>query len=283
MVCEARCYMLRRIGIAAGSAALLAVAACSSSDHLPGVSYSPEGRPLTKGQSPGDAFIVHLDRGFDPATQYLSDYSIEANWMATGFDPKNVRFVPDGMELVIEKRQMGVNAYAGSEFHQQGFYGYGRYEVIMRGVKGEGIVGAFFTHTHSQFDGDPHDEIDFEFMGKNTRQVHINHFRNGKAAGSTYVDLPFDFSEGDHLYAFEWEPDRIRWYIDHDLVYEAFENIPDHSGRVIASLIAIGEDAWDWAGKPEFDEPKRALYRCMSHVPMGEKGSECSDYYPVVG
>lgn len=276
--------MLRNIGLAVGSAALLALGACSSSDPAPGaITYSPEGRPLTKGQPPGDAFIIHLDQGYDPETQYLSDYNFDSSWMATGFDPENVRFVPDGMELEIEKRQMGPNPYTGSEFQQRGFYGYGRYEVIMRGVAGEGVVGAFFTHTHAQFNGDPHDEIDFEYMGKNTRQVHLNHFKNGKPAGSTYIDLPFDFTEGEHLYAFEWAPDSIRWYIDHKLVHEAFDNIPDHSGRVIASLVAFGKGSWDWSGKPEFDAPKRSFYRCISHVPLGEKGSECSDYYPVLG
>lgn len=268
-----------------GGVVLAGLSACSSSDTAPDASseiaYSADGRPLTKGQPPGDAFIIHLSEGYDPATQYLSDYTFEASWMATGFDERNVRFVPDGIELMLEKRQNGPNPYTGGEFQRRGFYGYGRYEVIMRGVEGDGVVGAFFTHTHAQFNGDPHDEIDFEYMGRNTRQVHINHFKNGVPAGSTYVDLPFDFTEGEHLYAFEWEPDRIRWYIDHKLVHEATENIPDHSGRVIASLIAFGKGSWDWSGKPEFEDAKIAHYRCMSHVPLGDTSRQCSDYYPI--
>lgn len=277
--------MFKKWMLAATGAVLVGLSACSSSDTAPEpateVLLSPEGRPLTKGKPPGDAFIIHLSEGYDEATQYLSDYNFEVSWMASGFAPDHVRFVQDGMELKIDKRQMGKNPYTGGEFQRRGFYGYGRYETIMRGVGGQGVVGSFFTHTHAQFDGDPHDEIDFEYMGKNTRQVHLNHFKNGKPAGSTYIDLPFDFTDGEHLYAFEWEPNAIRWYIDHKLVYEAHENIPDHSGRVIASLSAFGKGAWDWAGKPEFEDQKVSFYRCISHVPLGETARQCSDYYPI--
>ena len=277
--------MLKKWMLGATGVILAALSACSSSDNAPEaateVMLSAEGRPLTKGKPPGDAFIIHLSDGFDQETQYLSDYNFDASWMATGFAPDNVRFVGDGMELRLVKRQIGKNPYTGGEFQRRGFYGYGRYETIMRGVEGQGVVGAFFTHTHAQFDDDPHDEIDFEYMGKNTRQVHLNHFKNGKPAGSTYIDLPFDFTDGEHLYAFEWEPDAIRWYIDHKLVHEAHDNIPDHSGRVIASLIAFGEGSWDWTGKPVFDDQKVSFYRCMSHVPLGDTSRQCSDYYPI--
>lgn len=254
--------------------ALLALtAACSSSDRWGG---NP---PKTLGAEPGGPFIVQFADGFDPETQYISDFGIHESWMDAYFDPANVRYEDGGVSLVIEKRAQHGEPYTGGEFQQLGFYGYGRYETVMRGAPGVGVVAAFFTHTHSQFNGDPHDEIDFEYMGQNTRQLHLNHFKDGKAAGSTYIDLPFDYTEGEHLYAFEWEPDTIRWYVDGELVYETFDMIPDHSGRVIISILAVGEASYGWAGKPTFDTPRAAFYRCISHVPLGQSGAQCSDTF----
>ncbi len=275
--------MSKKFMLLLATAPLAALVACSSSDDAaaPDPAATTLDHVQTKGRTPGEAFIVHFNQPFDPETQYLSDYVIEEPWMDTGFTPENVHYVADGIELVLEKRQIGSQPYTGAEFQQLGFYGYGRYEVIMRGPQGDGVVSAFFTHTHELIEGDPHDEIDFEYLGKNSRQLHLNHFKDGKEAGSTYIDLPFDFSDAEHLYAFEWEPDAIRWYVDHELVYEAFDNIPDHSGRVIVSVIAFGEAAWDWTGRPDFEGRKVAFYRCMSHVPMGAQAGECSDYYPV--
>ncbi len=257
-----------------GVLALAAVlSACSSADRW-------GGRPTkTRGTEPGGAFIVQFADGFNQETQYLSDFSIEEEWMAAYFDPANVRYEDDGVSLVVEKRAQQGLPYSAGELQQLGFYGYGRYEVVMRGAPGSGVVSAFFTHTHEQFNGDPHDEIDFELMGRNTRLLHINHFKDGRAAGSTYIDLPFDFTEGEHLYAFEWESDAIRWYVDGVLVHEAGHTIPDHSGRVIISALVVGEASYDWAGEPDFDTPRAAFFRCMSHVPIGETGPQCSDTF----
>lgn len=233
----------------------------------------------TRGREPGGAFIVRFSDGFDPETQYLSEYNIPEPWMDTYFSAANVRYTEDGATLVIEKREQQGQPYTGAEFQQLGFYGYGRYETIMRGAEGQGVVSGFFTHTHSQFGGDPHDEIDFEYMGKNTRQLHLNHFKDGEPAGSTYIDLPFDFTEADHLYAFEWAPDAIRWYVDGEKVYEAFDDIPDHSGRVIVSAYVVGEASYGWAGQPTFETPRESFFRCISHVPLGETGAQCSDTF----
>src|SRR3546814_5746693 len=58
----------------------------------------------------------------------------------------------------------------------------------------------------------PHDEIDFEFLGKSPRQVQVNYYTAGKGGHETMIDLGFDASEDFHTYAFEWRPDSIRWF-----------------------------------------------------------------------
>jgi len=239
----------------------------------------------TSGQPPGKAFIDRFDKGFDETTSYLGDYVMDNEWNATGFDPRNIQFGKKGMTLVIEKRKLGTLPWAGAEFQRSGFFGYGRYEVIVQPPGGSGLVTSFFTHT-GQYFGDPHDEIDFEFLGKNTHEVHIKHFRNGESPGSTYVQLPFDYSAAPHLYAFEWEPDSIRWYIDGQLVHEASgpaAGIPTTSSRVMMNIWTGRGDTVSWHGPQRFGRSARATYHCLSHVPKGETGPQCSDGYKPPG
>jgi beta-glucanase (GH16 family) len=234
------------------------------------------------GQPPGRAFILRFDRNFEPDDQYISDYAQGEDWIATSYDPDNVTFDDAGMTLTIEKRKQRGKPYTGSEFQQTGNYGFGRYEAIMKGAKGSGIVTGFFTHTGPYFD-DPHDEIDIELLGRNTRSVQVNYFTNGEAEGGRVVDLDFDYTAAYHLYAFEWAPDAVRWYVDGKLVHqvgvaEAKQPIPRASGRVIANIWTGAPGQYEWMGKPNYNVSS-ASFRCISHVPMGGTGAQCSDTY----
>lgn len=235
----------------------------------------------TGGTPPGPAFLMRLSDGFDDATQYRSAYTMEEPWNGSGFSPDNIHYGPNGATLVIQKRRMLGLAYAGAELQRKGFYGYGRYEVVMKPALGSGLVSSFFVHTNRQF-GDPHDEIDIEFLGRDPYVVHLNYFRNGVAAGSFYAPTGFDASLDFHLYAFEWAPDSIRWYIDGQLVHAvkgASARTPRASGRVMMSLWSAGPTAVEWLGAPHFKNNASATYRCVSHVPLGQKGAQCSDNY----
>jgi beta-glucanase (GH16 family) len=225
--------------------------------------------------------LSDLRKGFDRDRHYKADYVMYAEWLDTGYKPGNVRFNSSGMTLVLEKKRIGRHKFTGSEFQQKGFYGYGRYEVIMTAPQGSGVVASFFTHTGEGF-GDPHHEIDFEFLGRNPREVHLNYF-SGKPAGSTPIALGFDASAGDHLYAFEWSPGSIRWFVDGRLVHAvsgegAAVPIPTASSRVIANIWAPAGSSLQWAGFPRFSTAK-AVYRCMSHVPLGATGRQCSEIF----
>ncbi len=228
------------------------------------------------GNPAGPAFIFHAKDGFDGQHYNISEYEITENWMGSGFSRRNVNFRDDTMELVISDRPYRSREFTGAEFQRRGFYGYGRYEVVMQGIEGGGVVTSFFTHTHGQFN-DPHDEIDFEFLGRNTRQVQLNHFKDGKPAGGQYIDLPFDYTEEMHLYAFEWTPESIKWYVEDELVFEATENLPTAAGRIIINAWVGGHTTDEWLGETDFTSGSTALYKCISHIPAGESGPQCSD------
>jgi hypothetical protein len=266
------------VGAAIG-VAILVVTARLSADQVASANPAPRA-PLNTGSPPEPGFLADLTHGYDEETHYLSDYRMDENWIRIVYRPQNVRFDRSGMTLELYKTRKPL-PFSGSEFQRKGMYGYGRYEVVLTPSRATGAVTSFFTYT-GEFWGDPHDEIDFEFVAKRPREVYLNYFNNGENDPLS-VPLWFDPSRGHHVYAFEWTPDSIRWYADGVKIREVTAanspvGIPRTTGRVIANLWAGTGHSTGWTGKPNFSQTK-ASYRCMSHVPMGQTGRQCSDVY----
>jgi endo-1,3-1,4-beta-glycanase ExoK len=272
---------LGTVRVAAGLA--VALAALLSVLNIPAVdSASAKPAPkeaVNKGRPAGPAFLIDLAQGFDEMTQYLSDYSMDEDWIKIVYEPRNIRFDKTGMTLELTTRR-GRLPFSGSEFQRNGTYGYGRYEAVLTASGAYGAVTSFFVYTGEYWD-DPHDEIDFEFVARNPREVYLNYFRNGKNDPLS-VPLWFDTSRGDHLYAFEWSPDSIRWYVDgvkiREVTNASAPGIPITTGRVVANLWAGTGPSTGWTGKPQFRRAK-AIYRCISHVPRDGTGAQCSDTF----
>lgn len=101
---------------------------------------------------------------------------------------------------------------------------YGRYEVAMQVPAVSGVLTAFFLYRF-----DPWQEIDMEFLGKDTTKTLINVFYNPGEPGDLYnygyrgtpvlVDLGFDAAAAVHTYAIEWDPGEIRWFADGELIH----------------------------------------------------------------
>lgn len=237
--------------------------------------------PATAGNPPGGAFFIDLREGFHPKTQYISNFDIDNEHLLEVLRSENVVFSPAGMSLFARRSDEEGKPYTVGEFMQRGFYGYGRYETVMRASDAVGVVSSFFTHTSSMF-GDPHMEVDFEIVGRKPREMHLNYFAGGKDDPEN-VRLWFDASKGEHLYAFEWMPDSITWYVDRVKVREVTTRtspvgIPANSGRVIASILTGARSTLEWLGTPDFDRAE-AFYSCVSHVPIGQTGRQCSDTF----
>ncbi len=273
-------------------AGALVVSGCVDAPHasMPGdlmemASFSQfpgmPGMPANTGRPVDGAFYVDLREGYDDDSQQLSDWFMDAGWLEADFSRHNVRFDDRGMSLHITRRNHGPTPYVSAEFQRSGFYGYGRYEVVMRAAKAPGIVSSFFTHTDNYL-GDPHSEVDFEFVGGKPHEVHTNYFWDG-ASHAVDIDLGFDASAALHVYAFEWLPTSITWFVDGVEIRRvdsatAAASIPTAASRVIANIWAANKHATEWVGEPDTDGAS-ALYVCMSHVPVGRAGRQCSDTF----
>lgn len=258
----------------------------------PGSTVNPVGKnvPLREGpftlmpdapklQSAG-AFVTLLGNGLASERFYISDHENKGSFLGGAWVKENVTEGADGVRLDVTGTDIR-NKYKLGELQLSNRYGYGRYEVIMRPAKGSGLVSAFFTYT-GQYFGDPHDEIDIEFVGMSTSIIQLNYFRDGKKGKFANIKLPFDASEADHLYAFDWKPEGISWYVDGKLIYRTADGdrrIPRTPGRIYISNWTGIPQMRQWHGRPDFGDRGSAYYSCISFTPLGENTRRCADIY----
>jgi len=192
----------------------------------------------------GDYFGMGLDY-HDGNTMEIADGWTNGGMFSTcTWRSGNVGFGDGKMYLSITSDPYGATAYAGGEYRTKEFFGYGMYDVSMKPIKNDGVVSSFFTYT-GPCDGNQWDEIDIEFLGKDTTKVQFNYFTNG-VGGHEYVhNLGFDASQGFHTYGFLWEPGKITWYVDGVAVHTATDNIPTTPGKIMMNAWpGTGVDSW---------------------------------------
>lgn len=226
-------------------------------------------------------FITLLGDTLNDAFFYRSEYSNPTGHYGGDWSRDNIGQSAAGADLEVRRQPSRSGPYTGGEMKTLKTYGYGRYEVVMRPAKGSGLVSSFFTYTGS-YEGNPHDEIDIEFLGLDTSRIHFNYFRNGKTGASATFDLPFDAAEADHLYAFEWAPEGITWYVDGAPYYKTVEGdayLPTTPGSVIFNAWTGKPFMSAWHGKPTFESGASAHYSCVSFSPIGEDTRACSDLF----
>jgi beta-glucanase (GH16 family) len=199
----------------------------------------------------------------------------------TGFVKRHVNVDASGMRLTITREPTQHHRNAGAELERRGFFHYGRYEVVMQPAKGSGLVSSFFTHTFPLF-GDPHDEIDIEFLGNRTHLISINYFTGAEPYGPFEMDLGFDAADAPHLYAFDWRPDRIDWFVDGKRLHSATGDklpLPSAAGRIMMNLWTGAPGLYKWHGEPTFADGSQALYHCVSFQAAGTDTQQCSDTF----
>lgn len=141
------------------------------------------------------------------------------------FTPENVSASEGGIALQLRPEGRDGKEYtSGSIATRSDDLLYGRYEVEMKPMAVEGVLTAFFLYRF-----DPWQEIDMEFLGRDTTKALINVYYNPGEPGDLYnygyrgtpvlVDLGFDASEDFHTYAIEWDPNEIRWFADGQLIH----------------------------------------------------------------
>jgi beta-glucanase (GH16 family) len=95
-------------------------------------------------------------------------------------------------------------------------------------------------------------EIDImEFLGHETNvaygTLHYHTFEGEKKSSSGTLKGDVDLSKDFHVYALEWDPDEIRWYVDGRQVHATKEGVP-HAPHYLILNTAVGGS---WPGNPD--------------------------------
>ena len=209
-----------------------------------------------------DSFARYDDASWRQSNGYSNGSVFDCTWRK-----ENVDF-DDGTLILrlLDEPSSATPKYSGGEYRTTEKYGYGVYTVRMKPAKNVGIVSSFFTYTGPSED-EPWDEIDIEFLGKDTTKVQFNYFTNGKKpSGEFLYDLEFDAADDFHEYSFDWQKDSITWYVDGKLVYTATKDIPTTPGRIMMNIWP-GIKVDGWLGAYDGTTPLSVSYDWVRYEP----------------
>ncbi len=218
--------------------------------------------------------LIDFAEGANPDVLFESDGWSNGDVFNVVWKSHNVHYEDGIMRLGITEEQASAwidgaevpYNYTAGEARTQNYYHYGDYEVSMKPSANGGTASTFFicTGPYDLKDGVPnaHDEIDIEFLGKDTTHVQFNFFVDGIGGNEFMYDLGFDASEEFHTYGFRWEENAITWFVDGEPVYKVttddveegknlrhVDKLPSTAGRILTNYWCGNERAWGWMGE----------------------------------
>lgn len=218
------------------------------------------------------AFHDTFDGSF-PQGWHVADYVFSHPHFATDWRRANARQQSGGRGIVLalQPGERGSGRFTGGSIRREERSGHGRYEAVLQPARGSGLVTGFFVYTGAYY-GTRHDEIDMEFLGRDTRAVLLSWFTGGKRR-SRLVQLGFDAADAPRRYAFEWETDRIRWFARGQLLHEEFRStqhpLPEVPGFAFVNLWAAAPALENWAGRTSPGTRAQALLLEVSYRAAG--------------
>ncbi|WEZ85291.1 glycoside hydrolase family 16 protein (plasmid) [Rhizobium sp. 32-5/1] len=218
----------------------------------------------------GTSFVENFDK-IDQEVWYISD-----GWDNGGHQnctwSKTQATVQNGLlELTYEQRKAGKRDYVCGEIQTRKRFGFGTYEARIKTAEGSGLNSAFFTYI-GPTDKKPHDEIDFEVLGKDSGKVQVNQYVSGKGGNEKLVDVGGDASAGFNDYAFVWQQGRLRYYLNGVLVQDVTDpaKIPVNAQKIFFSL--WGTDTLSgWMGKFDYKGPATMQIDRIAFTAPGDK------------
>ena len=229
--------------------------------------------PAYAEQKAGKSFVENFDR-LEKSRWYISDGWSNGDHQNCTWSAKQVSVSDGTLKLGFDKQTYKDRDHVCGEVQTNARFSYGTFEVRMKAAAGSGLNTGFFSFigpVHKQ----PHDEIDFEVLGKDPSKVQVNQYVNAKSVGSAkLVDVTGGADKDFHDYAFVWEKDRIAWYVDGKLVDEATDpaKLPSHASKIYLSL--WGSDILkSWMGP--FADPQGPLAAEVERVAYTAPGDAC--------
>ena len=249
-------------GTAAGNESVAQAAACASRAEETGVAASTQTvqalaslqtavpRPTAEMSADGRWVLVWRDTFDLPCVDLETWTEVERRDNYNGelqyFTPLN-SYTQDGCLYLTAKKEKKDGKHYTSGMVETAYkrtFLYGRIEARMRLPQGKGLFPAFWLLSENY-------EVDvMEMIGSSPDIVYgVSHSSSGGRITKTYGTIEGIDTAQFHVYALEWEPDAMRWYIDGTLYYEIKENVSDEEMYIIFTLAVGGV----WPGSPGKD------------------------------
>lgn len=163
-------------------------------------------------------------RELDSGTWTLRDDTFPSNLAL--FTPDNFAMNTNDIgRLTLREENVSVRQFTSASIASRQRYLYGRFVADLRPSNVPGVITGMFLHRNA-----PRQEIDLEFLGKDTTSLLVNVYYNPGVEGTkleygyrgapTLIDLGFDAASEFHQYEIEWCSDYILWRVDGRLVYK---------------------------------------------------------------
>ena len=195
------------------------------SDRTPWIVGSPKARwdgiRLAQDNAGGrEALIAGWDAGHELKS---IDWKLRNDTFPSNlaiFKPSN--FVNDACgtaKLILQKENTSVRDFTSAAIASQQSYLYGTFSAILRPPRVTGLITGIFLHRNG-----PRQEIDIEFLGRDTSKMLVNVYYNPGPEGTkleygyrgtpALIDLDFDAADALHTYEIVWRPHSIIWRVD---------------------------------------------------------------------
>ena len=227
-----------------------------------------------------EGFVDTFDT-FDRERWYVSDGWTNGDHQNCEWSRGEFAVTGGRARLTFAARKTESRAHACAEIQTRKRFGHGTYEARLRTPAGSGLNAAFFTYIGPPADV-PHDEIDFEFLLKDTSLLQLNAHVAGVGGNEHMVDLSAPADGAFHDYAFVWEPERIAFFVDGRLVHTIDDpaKVPTRAAKIFFSL--WGTDTLTaWMGP--FRSPERPLVMEIERVSFTPLGETCPPDASVCG
>lgn len=209
---------------------------------------------------------------FSTSRWYVSDGWANGKHQNCIWSSRQLQLAGGRLKLSLEKKPIKDRQYACAEVRTKAKLGYGTYEASFKTDTASGVNAAFFTYTGPN----PHDEIDFEVLTKDTSKVDVNTYVASKPLNGGRFALPGGVTADGQFntYAFVWEPERLRWFVNGTLINEAAApaKLPSSEQQLFFSF--WGSDTFtEWMGP--FQDPGRKLTMEVDWVAFTPLGQPC--------
>lgn len=160
----------------------------------------------------------------------------------------------------------------GAEYRTIEDFTYGRFEVRMMSGSGDGTLASFFTY-NTNLNGDVYgnwNEIDIEILGAYDNYMQCTTHTPGNSSPVSithYEEVEYNIHEEFHVYAFEWVPGEVKWFIDGQEVYSQTGSHIDnlvHAQKIMMNTWSSIYENWVGTFNVE-DLPVYAFYDYVSY------------------